>query len=287
MTRPCPTTGPATGSTWPAATRSGCTTCQTRDLIATYALPGAQSLALDRADHRVYIGHRRAELIATIDTAEELDPLRTANPPPAPTGTIPPTLANLGVAINAAVGQAIDGSVLVAGTSASNTVAIDPATNGAIGQTVHVDGLADLAAGGLADGLVVTPSAITDPTAEASHDRRDHRARPGDRSKRACARSPNQAGSTQTAVLGSIPSTGQATSIPSGDLGWAPGRLRGPAPARGRGRRNGRRDVHRRRRPARRSRWSPRRAGHRPGRRRSASIRRCCTRPRRTTRWQS
>ena len=78
---------------------------QTRDLIATYHLAGAQALALDSTNHRVVRRARPSGVIATIDTAEELDPLRSAHPPSAPDGTTPPTLANLGVGDQRAVGQ--------------------------------------------------------------------------------------------------------------------------------------------------------------------------------------
>jgi Gpi18-like mannosyltransferase len=138
---------------------------QTRNQIASYSLPGAQALALDPTNHKVFVGTASGE-IASIDTTEELDPLRTSSPPPAPDGTTLPALANLGVGINL-LWVSDDGTVLVAGTAASNTVPVDPAT-GALGPSLHVDGLADLAAAGSVDGLVVTPSAIKDPTAEAN-----------------------------------------------------------------------------------------------------------------------
>ena len=138
---------------------------QTRDLIATYSLAGAQSLALDSANHRVIVG-TASGLIATIDTAEELDPLRSANPPPAPEGTTPPTLANLGVGINE-LWVSSDGTAMVAGTSASDVVAVDPAT-GTVGGQLHVDGLADFADGGSLNGLLVPPASVTDPAAEAT-----------------------------------------------------------------------------------------------------------------------
>ncbi|MFI5198764.1 MAG: phospholipid carrier-dependent glycosyltransferase, partial [Candidatus Limnocylindrales bacterium] len=136
-----------------------------RALLATYALPGASALALDTVNHKVFVGSSGGA-IATIDTTEDLDPLRAANPPPAPEGTVLPTLANLGVGITE-LWVSDDGTAMVAATSASNTVAIDPGT-GALGLTLHVDGLADLASGGNVEGLVVTPSSIKDPTAEAA-----------------------------------------------------------------------------------------------------------------------
>ena len=171
-----------------------------RALIATFNLPGAQALALDTADHRIFVGSASG-VIATIDTTVELDPLRTANPPVAPSGAVPPTLANLGVAITN-LWASSDGSALVAGTAGSDVVAVDP-TGGALGGRVHVDGLADFADGGSADGLVAPPSAITDPTAEAKtlavitgldEPTLENRLR-------AIA---NQGGETPTAVLGAI-----------------------------------------------------------------------------------
>ena len=188
-----------------------------RDLIATFNLPGAQSLALDTADHRIYVG-TAGGVIATIDTTTTLDPLRTSSPPPAPDGTIPPTLANLGVGITH-LWVSSDGSAMVAGTAASDVVAVDP-TTGALGGRVHVDGLADLADGGSADGLTATPSAITDPAAEAKtlagitgQDEATLENR-----LRAIA---NQVGDAPTAVLGSIAPTASddvGAAISSGKL---------------------------------------------------------------------
>ncbi len=177
---------------------------QTRDLVATYSLPGAQSLFLDSSDHRVYVG-TASGVIATIDTAEELDPLRTANPPPAPSGTVPATVANLGVGINE-LWLSSDGTTMVAGTSASDVVAIDPAS-GVIAGRVHVDGLAGLADGGSASALVAAPSAITDPTAEAKVIATDTLLDAATIESRLKSIA-NQSGDSQAVVLGAIPATG-------------------------------------------------------------------------------
>ena len=175
-----------------------------RELIATYSLPGAQSLFLDSTDHRVYIG-TASGVIASIDTTEELDPLRSANPPPAPSGTVPATVANLGVGITE-LWLSSDGTTMVAGTSASDVVAIDPAS-GAIAGRVHVDGLAGLADGGSASGLLVAPSAITDPTAEATTIATDTGLDAATIESRLKAIA-NQGSDSQSAVLGAIPATG-------------------------------------------------------------------------------
>ncbi len=175
----------------------------TRDLIATYDLPGAQALALDSTNHRVYVG-TSSGTIATIDTSVELDSLRSSSPPAAPDGTVPPPLASLGVAISE-LWVSDDGTAMVAATTGSDVVAVDPAS-GAVGGKVHVDGLADLASGGSTDGLVVTPSAVTDPAGEAATiagitglDQASLETR-----LRAIA---GQTGDAQTPVLGSIAST--------------------------------------------------------------------------------
>ena len=190
---------------------------QTRDLIATYSLAGAQSLALDSANHRVIVG-TAGGLIATIDTAEELDPLRSANPPPVPNGTTPPTLAHLGVGINQ-LWVSSDGTAMVAGTSGSDVVAVDPAT-GTVGGQLHVDGLADFADGGSLNGLLVPPASVTDPAAEARTiagltglDEAPIEAR-----LRIIA---GQTGDAQLIVLGSIPGTASQsipTAISNGSL---------------------------------------------------------------------
>ena len=195
----------------------------TRELIATYSLPGADALALDPTNHKVYIG-TSSGLIATIDTSEELDPLRTSNPPPAPDGTVPPALANLGVGINQ-LWVSSDGTEMLAGTAASNTVAVDPAT-GALGQTVHVDGLADFAPGGNVDGLAVTPSAITDPTAEASAIAgiTGLEQAPIESRLRSIA---NLGGDTLTPVLGSLPAANSQAISNSISAAVADGRLTG------------------------------------------------------------
>ncbi|MGH2513666.1 MAG: phospholipid carrier-dependent glycosyltransferase, partial [Candidatus Limnocylindrales bacterium] len=194
-----------------------------RVLIADYHLPGAQSLALDSAGHRVFIG-TAAGVIATIDTAEELDPLRAANPPPAAAGTVPPTLVNLGVGIQQ-LWVSDDGSELVAGTSASNTVAINAGT-GALGGTVHVDGLADLADGGAVDGLVAPASAISDPTAEANTIAgiTGLQAAPIESRLRSIA---SASGSLEQAVLGSLPVETSVANSNSIQAAIADGRLSG------------------------------------------------------------
>jgi hypothetical protein len=183
---------------------------QTRDLIATYAVPGAQALALDRTNHEVVIGTASGE-IARIDTSGELDQLRTSNPPPAPDGTAPVPLADLKVGIDE-LWVSDDGTALVAGTSNSDAVAVDPST-GTVNGTFHVAGLADFADGGAADGLVVAPSAITDPAAEA----RTIANLTGTSETTIEARLRTIAkgtGDAQQAVLGVIPSTA-ASSIPT------------------------------------------------------------------------
>jgi hypothetical protein len=174
-----------------------------RNLIATFNLPGAQALALDIADHRIFIGTATG-VIATIDTTQELDPLRTSSPPAAPNGTVPATLANLGVGISQ-LWVSSDGTAMVAGTSASDVVAVDP-TSGALGGRVHVDGLADFADGGSADGLVAAPSAISDPSAQAKTIAgiTGLDVVPIESRLRSIA---NQAGEAQDVVLGTIPAT--------------------------------------------------------------------------------
>jgi predicted membrane-bound dolichyl-phosphate-mannose-protein mannosyltransferase len=189
----------------------------TRDLIATYNVTGAQALALDSADHRIFIGTATG-VIATIDTTEELDPLRTSSPPAAPNGTHPATLANLGVGITE-LWVSSDGSALVAGTAAADVVAVDP-TNGTLGGKVHVDGLADFADGGSANGLVAAPSVISDPTAQAKTiagitglDATAIESR-----LRSIA---NESGETQAVVLGTIPAAASdaiGTAISGGQL---------------------------------------------------------------------
>ena len=183
---------------------------QTRDLVATYDVTGAQSLALDTTNHLVFVG-TASGAIDTIDTGQELDPLRAANPPPQPSGTIPPTLANIGVGVNL-LWVSDDGNALVAGTSGSDVVAIDPASGSTRGR-LHVDGLADFADGGSQNGLVAPPSAVTDPAAEAKTiagltglDETTLEA-----TLRAIAQQP---GDTPQVVLGSIPDSA-ATSIPT------------------------------------------------------------------------
>ncbi|MGH2465204.1 MAG: phospholipid carrier-dependent glycosyltransferase, partial [Candidatus Limnocylindrales bacterium] len=183
---------------------------QTRELIASYDLPGAQALALDSTNHEVVVG-TASGVIATIDTSGELDQLRTSSPPPAPDGTTPAPLADLKVGISQ-LWVSGDGTALVAGTSNSDVVAVDP-SSGAVNGTFHVDGLADFADGGSADGLVAAPSAITDPAAEA----RTIASLTGTAEATIEARLRTIAkgsGDTQQVVLGLIPSTA-ASSIPT------------------------------------------------------------------------
>jgi hypothetical protein len=190
---------------------------QTRKLIASYSLPGADALALDSTGHRVYVGTATG-VIATIDSAVELDQLRASDPAPAPSGAVPPTLANVGAGITE-LWVSSDGTAMVAGTSASDVVAVDPAS-GTVSGRLHVAGLADFADGGSADGLVAAPSAITDPAAQAKTiaglsglDEATIEAR-----LRTIAQ---LSGDTQRVVIGAIPSTASAavsTAIAGGTL---------------------------------------------------------------------
>ena len=107
---------------------------QTRDLIATYSLPGAQALALDPTNHKVFIGTASGE-IATIDTTEELDPLRTSNPPPAPAGHDPAGPGQSRGRDQRAVGQRRRRRRWSPARAASNTVAGRSGDRGARAET--------------------------------------------------------------------------------------------------------------------------------------------------------
>ena len=144
----------------------------TRRLIASWTVPGAQALALDRVDHRLFVGTADGT-ITVIDTRTALDLARTSGgettgAAPGSTGQ-PPTLgafAHVGAAvIRLAVTD--DATGLVAATSDGQVVSIDPTTGATVGQ-IAISGVADLADGGVGDGLTVDPASVTDRHAAAT-----------------------------------------------------------------------------------------------------------------------
>ncbi len=144
---------------------------QTRRLIATWSVPGASTLALDQVGHRVLVGTAEGT-IAVLEASTELDLGRTASGGTtggAPGSTAaPPTLATLG-SVGAPIARIVvtdDGSGLVAATRAGDVVSLDPDSGAELART-RIDGAADLADGGLGDGLTVDPAAVTDRHAAA------------------------------------------------------------------------------------------------------------------------
>ena len=144
----------------------------TRRLIATWTVPGAQALALDRVDHRVFVGTADGT-ITVIDTRTDLDLARTSGgettgATPGSSGQ-PPALAAFAHVGAAVVRLAVtdDATGLVAATSAGQVVSLDPATGATLGQTA-ITGALDLADGGTGDGLTVDPASVKDRHAAAT-----------------------------------------------------------------------------------------------------------------------
>lgn len=143
----------------------------TRRLIATWSVPGATTLALDRVAHRVLVGTGEGT-IAVLETSTELDLGRTASGgttggTPGSTAP-PPTLATLS-SVGAPVARIVvtdDGSGLVVATRTGDVVSLDP-DSGAELARVRIEGAADLVDGGLGDGLTADPAAVTDRQAAA------------------------------------------------------------------------------------------------------------------------
>ena len=136
-----------------------------RALLARWAIPGATSLALDPVAHRVLVGSG-AGVIYAIDTAEELDVLRTGTPPtPDVVNATPEPLAQVGERVTH-LAVTDDGTGLAAATAGGEVISIDPG-DGTIRGRTRVDGLARMTDGGTGDGLAADLGVVSDAKAAA------------------------------------------------------------------------------------------------------------------------
>ena len=140
-----------------------------RRQIAAWPVPGAGALALDPTNHRVLVGTDGGKVLA-LDTTE-LDQLRpggSANGAAIQLSDLggPTPLADVAAPI-VRVALTDDGTGMAVATGSGDVVSVDPNT-GEIRARTPIDGLADLADGGLGNGLTADPTSVTDPTAAAT-----------------------------------------------------------------------------------------------------------------------
>ncbi|HYC07381.1 MAG TPA: phospholipid carrier-dependent glycosyltransferase, partial [Candidatus Binatia bacterium] len=135
---------------------------QSRVLLATIAAPGADAVAVDTADHRLYIA-TAAGAVSTMDTTA-FDDLRTGA---APDSIAPPVaVGDFGMPIGR-IFATDDGNFVIALTASGDIASMDSG-NGRVLGTAGLRGAADVETAGTADGLVADPSQIADPSAAAT-----------------------------------------------------------------------------------------------------------------------
>jgi 4-amino-4-deoxy-L-arabinose transferase-like glycosyltransferase len=138
-----------------------------RRMITTWSLPGAATLALDPGGHRLLVGTDDGKILA-LDSTAELDGLRAQGSSGEPATSIggPADFAVVGAPVTR-IALTDDGTGMAVATSAGEAVLVDPNTGEVLART-RFEGLADLADGGLGNGLTADPTAVTDPAAAAA-----------------------------------------------------------------------------------------------------------------------
>jgi hypothetical protein len=134
----------------------------TRAPVATIVAPGAQSIAVDTAGHRLFIGTSGGTVLQ-LDTAASLDSLRLG------AGSRPTLRADPFATVGAPVTRLLataDGSAVAADAGDVLTM-LDGAT-GTVRGHQPIAGLGGLAEAGTTDALVARPAAVTDPASAAS-----------------------------------------------------------------------------------------------------------------------
>ncbi len=136
---------------------------QTRALLATFVLPGAQAVTIDPIDHRLFVGTASGDIL-TLDTAVSAGDLSAGNAG-TPGGAPLVTLTHL-----AAAGAPVerlwvtgDGATIVAGTSGDSLVSLDAASGTRL-ASFSLPGWAEIADAGTVDALVAEPALVADPT---------------------------------------------------------------------------------------------------------------------------
>ncbi len=136
---------------------------QTRALLATFVLPGAQAVAIDPIDHRLFVGTASGDIL-TLDTAVSAGDLSAGNAGTA--GGAPlVSLTHL-----AAAGAPVDrlwvtgdGATIIAATAGDGLVSLDAASGTRL-ASFSLPGRAEVADAGTVDALVAEPALVSDPT---------------------------------------------------------------------------------------------------------------------------
>jgi len=136
-----------------------------RALVATLPLPGAISLGLDRASHRLFVGTESGAIVV-LDTAATFDSLRPG--PPAPQA-LPADRVAAFATIGAPVTRLYatdDGRSVLAAAGRDELVSLDGATGAELGR-VALRSISGLTGAGTGDSLVAHPAQVADPSAAA------------------------------------------------------------------------------------------------------------------------
>ena len=136
---------------------------QTRALLAMFVLPGAQAVAIDATDHRLFVGTASGDIL-TLDTAVSAGDLRAGTAGGtggAPLVTLVP-LASAGAAVDR-LWVTGDGATLIAATPGDGLVSLDAASGTRL-ASFNLPGRAEVADAGTVDALVAEPALVTDPT---------------------------------------------------------------------------------------------------------------------------
>ncbi len=133
----------------------------TRRLVATVSIPGAVALALDRTEHRLFVGTSDGQLldVSTLPLDEQRSGGETASPSPEP-------FASVGASVGA-IHVTDDGEAVLAATADGRVVTIDAATGSTTGQLTLADAV-QFADAGRQPAVVATADEVTDVDAVAS-----------------------------------------------------------------------------------------------------------------------
>jgi len=130
---------------------------RTRAVLARFAVPGAQAVAVDPVGRVAYVGTAAGEIL-TLATDVTPDDLRAAAADQAPVA-----FATVGAPVER-LWTAGDGDYLLVGSPDDGLVTLDAATAAELSRTTLV-GRAEVVDAGRVDALVATPAEIPDPAA--------------------------------------------------------------------------------------------------------------------------
>ena len=177
-----------------------------RRLVADWEVPGAATLALDPTGHRLLVGTDAGTILA-LDTSQELDSLRaTGSTASGDAGAGPAELGSVGAPITR-IALTDDGTGMAVATADGEVVLVDPGTGDELARA-RFDGLADVADGGVGNGLTADPAAVPDATAAAEALAAITGGDPADYERRLGATSGE---GSQVVVLAGVPDEEQAT----------------------------------------------------------------------------